>query len=358
MPNNNLKQVKTMADDLVLKNNSSLPKKLDEEKDILSYYGIPGFMDEIVKRNKTEMLNCLACAAGTVDALNQASHAEGFFVHIPEGMRKLINEGKAHFDKSNKNPGEFSPNIRINGSKTIDGQATIYKDLDSQKLTGSISNLAMMAMMQGVMVKLDDIGEMTQDLLQGQHDDRVSKITGAFKSFSDLYFTFTSDDELKFQANNAYSKMQEGLNALHYELDKKRRKLLHAPKNNFQVTLYALTPIINMSKKYQKLYNEFLYDLRLYSRLIIMSDIVLGCKGATADVIIRNHKPFNDYCNDKLSQSFQKDISFLMDEEDTGLNGILNFNASINKGIEQLKSSPLKIEYDNKDVKLINIAKE
>lgn len=347
-----------MADDLVLKNNSSLPKKLDEEKDILSYYGIPGFMDEIVKRNKTEMLNCLACAAGTVDALNQASHAEGFFVHIPEGMRKLINEGKAHFDKSNKNPGEFSPNIRINGSKTIDGQATIYKDLDSQKLTGSISNLAMMAMMQGVMVKLDDIGEMTQDLLEGQHDDRVSKITGAFKSFSDLYFTFTSDDELKFQANNAYSKMQEGLNALHYELDKKRRKLLHAPKNNFQVTLYALTPFINMSKKYQKLYNEFLYDLRLYSRLIIMSDIVLGCKGATADVIIRNHKPFNDYCNDKLSQSFQKDISFLMDEEDTGLNGILNFNASINKGIEQLKSSPLKIECDNKDVKLINIAKE
>ena len=347
-----------MTDDLVLKNNSSLSKKLDEEKDILSYFGISGLMDEIVKRNKTDMLNCLACAAGTVDALNQASHAEGFFVHIPEGMRKLINEGKAHFDKSHKNPGEFSPNIRINGSKTIDGQATIYKDLDSQKLTGSISNLAMMAMMQGVMVKLDDIGEMTQDLLEGQHDDRVSKITGAFKSFSDLYFTFTSDDELKFQANNAYSKMQEGLNALHYELDKKRRKLLHAPKNNFQVTLYALTPFINMSKKYQKLYNEFLYDLRLYSRLIIMSDIVLGCKGATADVIIRNHKPFNDYCNDKLSQSFQKDISFLMDEEDTGLNGILNFNASINKGIEQLKNSPLKIECDNKDVKLINIAKE
>ena len=100
-----------MADDLVLKNNSSLPKKLYEEKDILSYYGISGFMDEIVKRNKTDMLNCLACAAGTVDAINQASHAEGFFVHIPEGMRKLINEGKAHFDKSNKNPGEFSPKM-------------------------------------------------------------------------------------------------------------------------------------------------------------------------------------------------------------------------------------------------------
>lgn len=347
-----------MADDLVLKNNSSLPKKLDEEKDILSYYGIPGFMDEIVKRNKTDMLNCLACAAVTVDSINQASHAEGFFVHIPEGLRKLINEGKAHFDKSNKNPGEFSPNIRINGSKTIDGQATIYNDFDSQKLTSSISNLAMMAMMQGVMVKLDDIGEMTQDLLEGQHDDRVSKITGAFKSFSDLYFTFTSDDELKFQANNAYSKMQEGLNALHYELDKKRRKLLHAPKNNFQVTLYALTPFINWSKKYQKLYNEFLYDLRLYSRLIIMSDIVLGCKGATADVIIRNHKPFNDYCNDKLSQSFQKNISFLMHKEDTGLKGILNFNESLNGGIEQLKCSPLKIECDNKDVKLLNIEKE
>lgn len=347
-----------MANDLVLKNNSSLPKKLDEEKDILSYYGIPGFMDEIVKRNKTDMLNCLACAAVTVDSINQASHAEGFFVHIPEGLRKLINEGKAHFDKSNKNPGEFSPNIRINGSKTIDGQATIYNDFDSQKLTSSISNLAMMAMMQGVMVKLDDIGEMTQDLLEGQHDDRVSKITGAFKSFSDLYFTFTSDDELKFQANNAYSKMQEGLNALHYELDKKRRKLLKAPKNNFQVALYALPPFINMSKKYQKLYNEFLYDLRLYSRLIIMSDIVLGCKGATADVIIRNHKPFNDYCNDKLSLSFQKNISFLMHKEDTGLKGILNFNESLNSGIEQLKCSPLKIECDNKDVKLLNIEKE
>ena len=344
-----------MTNDLVLKTESSLPKKLDEEKDILSYYGIPGFMDEIVKKNKTDMLNCLACAAGTVDALNQASHAEGFFVHIPEGMRKLINEGKAHFDKSNKNPGEFSPNIRLNGSKTIDGQATIYKDYDSQKLTGSLSNLAMMAMMQGIMVKLDDIGEMTQDMLQGQHDDRVSKITGAFKSFSDLYFTFTSDDELKLQANDAYSKMQEGLNALHYELDRKRMKLLHAPKKQYQVILYAFTPFRNMSKKYQKIYKEFLYDLRLYCRLIIMSDIVLGCKGATADVIIRNHKLFNDYCKDKLSPSFQSNISFLMDEEDTGLKGILNYNASVNMGIEQLKNSPLLIECDKKDVKLLNI---
>jgi len=349
-----------MADDLVLKNNSSLPKKLDEEKDILSYFGISGLMDEIVKRNKTDMLNCLACAAGTVDALNQASHAEGFFVHIPEGMRKLINEGKAHFDKSNKNPGEFSPNIRINGSKTIDGQATIYKDIDSQKLTGSISNLAMMAMMQGVMVKLDDIGEMTQDLLQGQHDDRVSKILGAFKSFSDLYFTFTSDLELQIQAGNANNQIRVGLEALLHEIDAKRKKLLQAPKNNFEVIKSALlnSPFKNIPKKYQKIYEEFLYDLRLYCRLIIMSDIVLGCKGATAAVIIRNHQPFNEYCNDKLSQSFQKDISFLMDEEDTGLNGILNFNASINKGIEQLKSSPLKIECDNKDVKLLNISEE
>ena len=347
-----------MADDLVLKNNSSLPKKLDEEKDILSYYGIPGFMDEIVKRNKTEMLNCLACAAGTVDALNQASHAEGFFVHIPEGMRKLINEGKAHFDKSNKNPGEFSPNIRINGSKTIDGQATIYKDINSQKLTGSLSNLAMMAMMQGVMAKLDDIGEMTQDLLQGQHDDRVSKILGAFKSFSDLYFTFTSDTELQIQAGNANNQIQEGLTALLHEIETKRKKLLHAPKSNFEVVLKALVPGRNTSKKYQIIYKEFLYDLRLISRLIIMSDIILGCKGATADVIIRNHKPFNDYCNDKLSQSFQKNISFLMHKEDTGLKGILNFNESLNSGIEQLKCSPLKIEYDNKDVKLLNIEKE
>ena len=347
-----------MADDLVLKNNSSLSKKSDEEKDILSYFGISGLMDEIVKRNKTDMLNCLACAAGTVDAINQASHAEGFFVHIPEGMRKLINEGKAHFDKSNKNPGEFSPNIRIDGSKTIDGQATIYKDIDSQKLTGSLSNLAMMAMMQGVMVKLDDIGEMTQDLLQGQHDDRVSKILGAFKSFSDLYFTFTSDLELQILAGNANNQIREGLEALLHEIDAKRKKLLHAPKNNFQVVLYALAPGKNVSKKYQKIYKEFLYDLRLYSRLIIMSDIILGCKGATADVIIRNHQPFNDYCNDKLSQPFQENISFLMDEEDTGLKGILSFNASINNGIEQLKSSSLKIECDNKDVKLLNITKE
>ena len=347
-----------MVNDLVLKNESSLPQKLDEEKDILSYYGIPGFMDEIVKRNKTDMLNCLTCAAGTVDALNQASHAEGFFVHIPEGMRKLMNEGKAHFDKSNKNPGEFSPNIRVNGSKKIDGQATIYKGVDSQKLTGSLSNLAMMAMMQGVMVKLDDIGEMTQDLLQGQHDDRVSKITGAFKSFSELYYTFTSDDEMKTQAGYAYSMMQEGLEALLYELDQKRKKLLHAPKNKLQVILYALVPGKNMSKRYQTIYKEFLYDLRLYSRLIIMSDIVLGCKGATADVFIRSHKRFNDYCKDKLSQSFLSDISFLMNKEDTGLKGILNYNESVNKGIEQLKNSPLIIECNNKDVKLLNITEE
>lgn len=349
-----------MEKDLILKSESSLQKKQNEEKDILYYYGVPGFMEEIVKRNKTEMLNCLACAAVTLDSLNQASHANGFFVHIPEGMRKLINEGKAHFDKSSKILGEFSPNIRMNGSKTINGQATIYKDIDSQKLTSSLSNLAIMAMMQVVVSKLEDIGEMTQDLLQGQHDDRVSKILGAFKSFSDLYFTFTSDVELQIQAGNAYSQMQEGLTALLHEIENKRMKLLQAPKNHIQVLIKSFTsnPLKNKTKEYQKIYGEFLYDLRLYCRLIIMSDIVLGCKGATADVVIRNHKPFNDYCKDKLSLSFQNDISYLTHQEDTGLKAILNFNASVNNGIEQLKSSPLTIECENKYVKLLNTAKE
>jgi hypothetical protein len=42
-----------------------------------------------------------------------------------------------------------------------------------------------------------------------------------------------------------------------------------------------------------------------------------------------------------------------MHQEDTGLNGILNYNESVNKGIEQLKNSPLIIECNNKDVKLL-----
>ena len=343
-----------MSNELVVKKNTPLSPKLKEDKDLLAYYEIPELMDEISKRNKIDLLNCLACAATTLDSVNQASHAEGFFVHVPEGLRKLINEGKAHFDNSSKTPGELSPNIRLNGSKTINGQATIYKGIDTQKLTGSLSNLAMMAMMQGIMAKLDNIGEMTEDILQGQHDDRVSKILSAFKAYSDLYFTFTSDDELKMTADNAYSQIQSGLSALLFELDRKRKKLLQAPKNRLQVAYHAFFSANNFSKKYQKIYNEFLYDLRLYSRFIILSDIILGSKGASPDVVIRNHKIFNEYCHDKLTPEFQNNMAFLMNQQDPGLNGILNYNTSVNIGIQQLQNSPLKIECEHKDVILLN----
>lgn len=138
----------------------------------------------------------------------------------------------------------------------------------------------MMAMVQSILEKLETIEEKIEDIKQGQKNDRVGTIIGYFKAFMDLYPTFKSADEMNIAANSAYMGMQSGLSKLHLQIDEERKKLSGAPSNHFQTLLKSITnPFSNKAVYYQKCYEDYVYDIQLYNRLILLSDIILYLKG-------------------------------------------------------------------------------
>ena len=212
-----------MSKELVVKTKTEVSN--NKQCDILSLYGVPTMLDRIIKKEKIKLLNKLECGAVVIDSLNNLLSSEDFMVEIPSGLREMLKSGKAVFDKSNINPGAFTPNIRIKGKAGIKGQASIVKKVDHQVITRNLSNLAMMGMVQSVLEKLEAIEEKLEDVKQGQKNDRVGIVIGYFKAFVDLYPTFKSVEEMRNAANLAYMGMQSGLSKLHLQIDAERKKL-------------------------------------------------------------------------------------------------------------------------------------
>ena len=153
----------------------------------------------------------LDCGTIVADSLNKIAHSEGFFVEIPKGLRDALKSGKAALDKSSKNPGSFTPNIRIKGENGIQGQVTISKGCDTQAITQSIANLAMMSMVQSVLGQLDAIQEGIEDIKKGLENDRVASVTGAFKNFM-LHYPYETQEELRreIEQQKEFYRLQNG----------------------------------------------------------------------------------------------------------------------------------------------------
>lgn len=325
-----------------------------KKTDILSLYGVPAMLDQVVKKEKADLLKKMSYGTVIIDSLNKLSHSEDFFVEIPSGLREMLKSGKASFDKSGKNPGGFTPNIRIKGESGIKGQATIVQKSDSQAVTQSISNLAMMAMVQSVLEKLDVIERKLEDIKRGQKDDRIGSIIGHFKGFTDLYPTFKTPEELNNAAAIAYMNMQSGLAKLHLQIEEERKKLNGAPVNSWQAFWKSITnPFHNESERYQKCYEDYVYDIQLYNRLILLSDVVLHLKGDN-EVIARNHKIMVDYCNLYIDCSFKKKMGYLMAEKTSGISNILDYNKNLDLAQEGVLVKDMRIECKKEDIKYLN----
>ena len=343
-----------MSDKLVVKPQTVIaPSK--KEKDILDYYHIPAMLDRVMEKEKKDFLNSLFCSAVVVDSLNQLAHAEDFIVEIPNDLREKLKTGEAVFDNSTKNPGSNTPNIRLKNRKGIVGQATITKKTDPLAVTRSLSNLAMMAMVQSILQKLDVLDEKVEDIKRGQSNDRVGKVIGSFKSFMDLYPTFNNKEELYNAANTSYHSMQEGLSQIHFQIDEVRKKLNKAPTNYWKVIWNGIVHFNRIDiDKYRKLYNEYIFDIQLYNRLILLADVILNFKNVY-NGMSNNHQPIFEYCNQELSDSFKRNMKFLMNREPIEIVRIHEYNNNLEKKIEEVQNMDLVIECKQEDVKLLNI---
>lgn len=343
-----------MSEKITVKTKTKVSKN-NRKYDILSSYGVPKMLDQIVNKEKINLLNKLECGAVVVDSLNNLMNSENFIIEIPSGLREMLKSGKAVFDKSNKNLGAFTPNIRIIGEAGIKGQASIVKKVDHQDITKNLSNLAMMAMVQSILEKLETIEEKIDDIKQGQKNDRIGTIIGYFKAFIDLYSTFKSADEMNIAANSAYMGMQSGLSKLHLQIDEERKKLSGAPSNHFQTLLQSITnPFSNKAAYYQKCYEDYVYDIQLYNRLILLSDIILYLKGDN-DAMRKNHDIMVKYCNQYLDDNFIKKVTYLTDNKIVGISNILEYNKNLDIALKGLNINDIRIECRQNDVKYLNL---
>ncbi len=343
-----------MVHELVLKSITKLAPQMEQVEDILSYYGVLAKIDKIAEKNKSDLLNKLICGDELLNVFNEIGNSNDFIVVIPDELKEMLKSGKAVFDNSKKTLGNYTPNIRIVDKKGIQHQVTLKKGTNPQDITNGLANIAMIAMVQSILEKLERIEGKLDTIIKGQQNDRIANIIGSFKTFADLYPTFKSEEEKNNTVNSIYQQMQVGLLQIHLQINEKKKTLDSAPSNFLQVLWNGIIHIShNDATRYQNCYREFVNDLQLYNRLILLSDIILQNKGAELSVIKQNHKPFIDYCNNVFDQKFKKKMDYLMQSHIEEIQNIKSQNDYIIMLSEDLDKTSICLECKNNDYKLI-----
>ena len=321
--------------------------------DILALYGVGNLCDEIIEKEKQNLFSFFSFSFACANELKNMLDTSSYSVEIPSKFREMLKNGTASFDNSSKLQGGYSPNIRIKGENGIAGQAVIVENNNVQAICDSISNLAMMAYMQSILEELKEIKEGVSDINIGQRNDRIAKALSAFKSFTVLYPTVKSKEELMILANSAFLEMQEGLTAFHLSIDEKKKKLDKAPKSNLQFFWSELcSPIRNQILKYRSLYYELTHDINLYYRLVVLADLLLIVKG-NPEQSKANHSQINSYCDYLKDEDFLKKMNFVTDNDISELQKIFNFKDKLNNAILSYDGKDISVEINKTDVEQI-----
>lgn len=76
-----------MEQELKVKSKTEIAKQASP-KDILSLYGVPGMLDQVVKKEKSTLLKNLSCGGVILDTLNKLTHNEDFFCRYSSGTKR------------------------------------------------------------------------------------------------------------------------------------------------------------------------------------------------------------------------------------------------------------------------------
>ena len=240
-------------------------------KTIYDDFGLVEATEALQEKSRSNFLSMLA-ADGAVasDAIAGLNKFKQYVVEIPPEFLDGLKEGKLIFDKSNKIPGNFTPNIRGEDG-TLVGQATIKNGIDPKCLTSGLANLAMFAMMAKISQQISELTELVQEIKKGQEDNRRASVISGFKEFYSAYMSDPNHSDTKMVAIIAYSKMNEGLTQIHLEIssfvDKNFKK---APKNNFMAFIYGYTRV----KKYRNRFRLLEQKLNEFQYLEMLTEIV------------------------------------------------------------------------------------
>lgn len=340
-----------MDNQLIVYNESKIAIK-SSKKDILEIYGVPSLLDDIIKKEKSNLVENLAVAGVLMDAINKIGGAKEYVVEIPSALKKLLKNGKATFDKSKKIEGHFTPNIRIKGENGINTQVTLSENTDINSIGDATTNLAMMAMLQSILAKLEAVEESLEDIKKGQMNDRIGEVIGSFRSLVTLYPTFKTNEEKNVSINNHYQSMSIGLAQINLYIDEIRKKIDKFPGNNLKLFWYFLRhPGSSVESDFIKTYNDYLIALQVYHRLLLMSDMILFLKG-DRQAIKNNHIIIDDYCNMHLDNEFSDKMKFITNNKIDILNDFLRYRENLNESLRMESNQDLKISYTQQEIRL------
>lgn len=325
--------------------------------DVFSDFSLPSLVRPIISKDRMDLLSIL-CPVAELRSVFEKLKNKGFILRIPEEFRQAIREGTAYLGSSGKHPGGMTPNIHDAATGKTIGQGYIQSVVDPSSMGSIMNNLAVFAMLQSIIVKLDDLQETVTLIKEGQKDDRLGKIIGSFKSYVIALPTFNSIEEQRNASFIVYCSISEGLYQIHFFLDRVCQLMQDSPDNWWKHLLVAIKhPFKNVAEQKEAVYHELLANLYNYYNLIILSDIILLHRGASFSVIKENHKSINAFYHRALGGDLDAKVDFLcagnsedyqrikqltMDEEGLLQRAILSLDNP---------TGPLEIKFEEEEIK-------
>lgn len=279
--------------------------------DVFSDFSLPSLIRPIISNDHIDLLSML-CPVAELRSVLEKLKTKGFILKIPEEFRRAVREGTAYLGNSQKHPGGMTPNVYDHKTGKLVGQGYIHEGVDPSSMGDIMNNLAVFAMLQSIIVKLDDLQEDVAFIKEGQKDDRMGKIIGSFKSYVIALPTFRTIEEQRNASFIVYCSISEGLYQIHFFLDRVCQLMQDCPNNWWEHLLAAVKhPFKNVAEKKEAVYHELLANLYNYYNLIILSDIILLHRGASFSVIKENHKSINAFYNRALGGDLDAKVEFL-----------------------------------------------
>lgn len=336
-------------------------KDLDKHKqpqNVYTDFSLPFFNQELLKDEKNNFLRILCRSAIEADVIVQGLNGVKLEVIIPEALRNAMATGKAHFDKSNKIKGDYAPSIRMNDGSGIEANVTLRPGFDPRAITGCLANLSYMMMLEKVLDNLEIIEDKLDNLLIGQKSDRFSKVIGPFISYYSRLSEYKSEEEKRNAANTALISMQQGLVSIHNVLEETDyQELLKAPNNAWQAFINELFHNgIGKERKtfvYRRKYAQFVYDLTLYYKFILLKDVLQLTIGDSMSTIEKyNHVPFEELCKRLSTKDFLKKMEKANDRKANELQ-LLSDHSHDDMILLAQPASKIIIPLNEKDIQLI-----
>lgn len=290
------------------------------KKNVFSDFSLPHLLAPMKQEHQSRFCDRLL-AIPSVSKLISNLRREGFTIVIPRELREGIKNGKLHFGKSSQSLTGVAPNIYDKYGK-LRGQVYMECTKDYSNLLNDISSLAMMLQLQSLSEKLDAISQKIDIIHTAQKNDRLGQIIGSFKAFVVSRSVFCSEAERRSAAFLTFSKMNEGMCQIHFELNESWERISKFPNNNKDFIKKAFTKFWD-GTDYEEEYNAFVKDLYDYYNMLVLSDALLLDLGAASEELSRNHQPLNDFLDRTMGEDFFKVAEFVKDDQPKELTAFL-----------------------------------